>query len=1045
MESSSPATGMVEDEHLAYQQNGVQLRIMLDTPAWQNWLASASSFTFKSAEGSFTAHKARASNGRGGWYWYAYRRQHGHLSNFYLGISKNLTLSHLRKAARTLALSADKGAHPQPDSATEAAHGSAPQADALLLTRLHAPRLSRQHIPRQRLLTLLDQGTQRPLTIVSAPAGSGKTTLLADWASTTAHPFAWISLETTDNEPARFLSYLVAALASLDERIEQTYQPADAQNPERALTGILNALTHQLQHEAIVILDDYHLLTSETAHALLRFLLDHLPARLHLLLGTRVDPPLPLARLRARNQLSEVRTQELRFLPDEVQALTDAMGLALSNEATILLEQRAEGWIAGIQLLALALRGQADATAFLRTLQGTHRFLLDYVSEEVLAQQTPETQRFLLHTCLLERMTGPLCEAVTELPEGQTRLAELQRANLFVSALDDAETCYRYHPLFAESLRAQLQKVEPELIPTLYLRASHWYEEHQGAEEACEYALLASDFPRAAHLMADLLPQMIEQGRFELLGRWLGQLPPALIAASPQLYIATPWMSATGQRSPYYMEQAIKRMEQHVQKQQQDEPASWIEAQSVLTSFQALTAITQNNLPRAFVLIRKALRTLTRRETALSQLISRFLQIALSVMYGASGDLASSEQILIDLSLMQPGEAFSLVNLAAPFLLGELYKAQGQLRKGEALYHNVKRLFEAHSAIPPMPLLVMGFLLLRRTATLYEWNRLPEAAKDMQQALEIIPRAALEVIPRTTQPTLFAFGLWAQARIEWAQGRPEAARYFLELVRRQPEVMGELPPGKDRPPVDMLTLVARLALTCGQMEDALLWESTCGIHFDDAPDSLLEGRQIFAYLTLARILLARGRQQHGETALAQTLILLGHWRNLAERLDFQGWLLEIQMLTALVFQAQGNTREALTMLGSILSQAEAEGYVRLFADEGQPMAHLLEHVSAYTTASPGYLQRLQAAFASTPQPLLAPGQTESAPALCNPLSAREREVLALLARGFSNQQIADHLVISPHTAKRHVKNILARLDVNNRTQAIARARELHLL
>ena len=428
-----------------------------------------------------------------------------------------------------------------PRHSTKATHTTSSTETAiplqlLLSSKLHIPRLPAQHVSRPRLLTLLQQGIQGSLTLVSAPAGSGKTTLLAEWASTTALPVAWLSLETVDNDPLRFFSYLMAALADLDDRIDtamREYHFTNEKDIERVLTSILNDLSRLLQQEVIVILDDYHVLTAETIHDQLRFLLNHLPPRVHLVIGTRVDPPLSLARLRARGQLSEVRIEALRFVADEIETLVRVMGLTLSNVATGLLEQHTEGWIAGIQLLALALRGQPDATAFLQTFHGTHRFLLDYVSEEVLAQQTPETQRFLQLTSILERMTGSLCEAVTELPAGQTRLAQLQQANLFVSALDDTETWYRYHPLFANALRTHLQKFEPELIPQLYLRASQWYEQHQSIEEACDYAFLADDLPRAANLVARLLPHMVEQGRFERLKHWLDQLPLALITTSP--------------------------------------------------------------------------------------------------------------------------------------------------------------------------------------------------------------------------------------------------------------------------------------------------------------------------------------------------------------------------------------------------------------------------------------------------------------------------------------------------------------------------------
>lgn len=668
------------------------------------------------------------------------------------------------------------------------------------------------------------------------------------------------------------------------------------------------------------------------------------------------------------------------------------------------------------------------------------------MGEEVLAQQTPETQDFLLHTSILKRMTGSLCDAVTGMPDGQARLAELLRANLFVSALDDAEIWYRYHPLFAETLRARLQKLEPELLPELYLRASRWYEQHHDKEEACDYALLAGDFPRAAHLVTELLPPMIEQGRFERLGRWLSQLPPALIAASPQLSIVTPWMHSSSLDSSNHVEQALKRMELQMQKQRQDTSDSWIEPRSVLTLMQALTEMSHNNFPQAFSLIRKAVHALTSRKTALSQLISRFLQIFLSVVHGASGDLATAEQILLDLSLMQPEEPFSVVHLAALFLLGELYRAKGQLHRAAELYESAGKILEAHSYsdIPPMPLLIIGYSLMRRTSLWYEWNRLSEAENNMQQVLKLLPSVVRKIIPRQSQQALLAFGYWVQARIAWAQGRPEAARDFFDLVHKQPEILQE-PSGKEQSPVNLSALTARLALLCGQVEEAVCWKRTCGMRFDEAPETLLEGDKVFAYLTLARVLIAQGRYQRSEEALSQALTLLEHWRRLAQRLDFRSWLIEIQMLTALALQAQGHTGQALTTLGTVLVQAEAEGYVRLFADEGQPMTLLLAHISPYTTASTSYIQRIQDAISSTHTSLLSPSRSNVSQDLLDPLSEREREVLALLAAGASNQQIADQLVISLNTAKRHVKHILAKLAVTNRLSAVARARELHLL
>lgn len=1033
--------------------NGKSTGIDPSDEHWQPWLETISSFSFQSRSGASCTVRKEAVQ-RGGSYWYAYRRNNGHMLKRYLARTTDLTPGRLEEVAiilnepialteSDLPVTTTKQTVSHAEQTTEdAAIGEDAPFQTLLITRLHLPHLPIHYISRPRLLALLQQGMQKHLTLVSAPAGSGKTTLLTEWASSANCPVAWISLDSADNDPARFLAYLLTALASVDPCIDAPYQPTSTHHPEQALAGILNDLSQFLKQDAVVILDDYHLLTSDAVHALLRFLLDHLPTHLHLMIGTRVDPPLPLARLRMQHQLSEIHMEDLHFVVEEVEALTATMGLALSREATGLLELHTEGWIAGIQLLTLALRGQADTSEFLRTFHGTHRFFLDYLSEEVLAQQTPETQRFLLYTSILEQMTGPLCDAVTGLSGGQTRLAHLLRANLFVSALDDAEIWYRYHALFAETLRTRLQKLEPDMIPELYLRASRWYEQQRHLEEACDYALRARDFPRAASLIAEIFPRMIEQGYFGQLGRWLNQLPPALIATSPQLSITMPWMYSFSQRSSNHMEQALRHMERHMQKQQ--DSAYWSEPQSVLTLLQALEAMSDNNFPHAFSLIDKALRVLTQRETALSQLISRFLQISLSVMHGVSGDLASAEQILLDLSTLLPTTPFSIVNLAALFLLGELYKAQGQLRKAEALYDYPERTLEAHTEIPPMPLLVISYALMRRAALLYEWNRLEDAASTMQLVLQTLPSAGLEILLPPNRSVPLIFGHWVQARLEWAQGRTDAARAFFEMVQNQQEILQESSKGNPTP-INLPALTARLQLLCGQTEEAIRWQRTSGLHFDDIPETLQQGSSIFSYLTLARILIAQGRRDPTGEALSQALTLLEHWQRLAQRLDFQSWLIEIQMLTALVLQAQGHTRQALRTLGTVLAQAEPEGYIRLFADEGQPILHLLAHSYPYTTASPTYIQRIQSAFPSTHQALLQPPRTQVAQVLPDPLSEREREVLALLAAGASNQQIADQLVISLNTAKRHVKHILAKLSVPNRLGAVVRARELDLL
>ncbi len=687
MEKPSNTSGAVHHDTLSYQRDGGEVTVQVGASTWYAWLETATSFTFRSDEGTFTAHKARASNRRGGWYWCAYRRRHGHLSRFYLGTSAKLTVHRLREAARQLAARSEDASSGQeaPLHVTHTASSSGTSDAPLLVTKMHIPRLPVQHVPRPHLVELLDRGVQNALTLVSAPAGSGKTTLLAEWATTTALPVAWLSLEYADNDPVRFLSYLIAALGRLDARIGgealTLLRVSRSLGLERMLTSLVNDLASYLVGDAVLILDDAHLITSEAVHAALQFLLDHVPAHLHLLIGTRADPPLSLARLRARGQLSEIRTGELRFASAEVHAFVQEMGLTLTGDALSRLEQRTEGWIAGVQLLVLALRGRADPVAFLGTFPGSHRFLLDYMSEEVLAQQSPEVRTFLLRTSLLERLCGSLCDAVTGQSGGQEILAELRQVNLFVSALDEVETWYHYHPLFAEVLRSHLQRREPDLVPEIYRRASAWYEQQPGPVEACDYALLARDYLRAAALMEPLARTLVERGEFTLLRRWLDLLPPEVVATRPQLGMASAWVLLFDGELER-VEALVDQLERYLQEHEQEaDAAAWAELRGELHMFSALMALPQNDSSRTIKLARKTLQSLPGDSPYLRRLTSLSLGVALGTAYRASGDLAAAEQMLTEASVPGPAAEYHFLNLIAMHDLAELYEAQGQLHK----------------------------------------------------------------------------------------------------------------------------------------------------------------------------------------------------------------------------------------------------------------------------------------------------------------------------------------------------------------------------
>ena len=1045
MEKVSSTAGAVCNGCLLHEQQGQKVIVLVDTPSWYAWLETATTFTFTCEEGTFTAHKARAGNRRGGWYWRAYRRKRGRLSRCYLGVSTNLTLAKLCEVARCLAADGESTGSSQTDEDTPplvpvplAFQRLTPTV--ILQSSITPSRLPVQHVARPRLLALLEQGLRGPVTLVSAPAGSGKTTLLAEWAATSARLVAWLSCEEAENDPARFLSSLIAALAHVDARLDitaQTERPWHPSEHERVLTRLLNDLERVLQHDTVLILDDVHHLTTEASQALLLFLLNHLPSRLHLLIGTRVDPP-RLARMRACQQISELRGEALGFVSAEVEAFAQAMGLSLDSEAIRLLEERTEGWIAGIQLLMLALRGHNNPAEVLRATSMTPRFLLDYVREEILTHHPPEMQRFLLRTSILERLIGPLCESVTEEGGGQLKLASLLQENLFVSALDATDTWYRYHPLFAETLRTLLQQQEPALVSELYRRASRWYEQYGWAEDACEYAYRASDLPHAARLLAELVPSLVEQGKLVRLGNFLDRLPQEIIAASVPLSLASTWTQPLRTSQPpdperviKHLERVIKRLMALLKTHEKDDPEAQADLQRELTLQQATLALARGDIPQALSRTAEMTRSLTGPETAWSRFTLWRQQALLGAAYHVSGDLESSEQTLRQ-AFPVGGTSPNLLVIAS---LDELYEELGRLRELGRLYEDLFRSLAWHHHLPPLPLALAH---QRYGVLLYEWNRLQEAESEATQFLELVPHLDIA----RPSPWLTLLGLGILARVALAQGNSDRARQLLESEAFD---VAQFPVPQASKDV-LILLPVRLALRCGQLDPALQWASTCGLHYDDPLAIPLEKSRYAGYVTLARVLIARGRGHPNALALSQAQILLDHLLEIAVWTGAHGRRIEIQMLHALVLHAQGKTKQALATLGPILAQAEPEGYLRLFADEGEVMAHLLARMAPFTTASPVYLERIQAAIAPTWQG----GPTVTAlpaplPSTVEPLSEREREVLQLVAEGLSNQQIALRLVLSLHTVKLHVKHLLAKLGATNRTQAVARARALHIL
>ncbi len=537
-------------DHLLLPDSGDQSipAIQVGSEEWFAWLSQPAtrSFAFSSLQGALTA---RREHRRGTWYWYAYRSQEGHLHKTYLGKSGDLTLVRLHEAATML--SEERAARPeqpdtirppQPPAATQSSSVTGTPSLHLLATKISVPPARLSMVTRPRLTQQMNAAMRGALTLIVAPAGWGKTTLLGAWhteASRGAWPLAWVSLDVSDNDPTRFWTYVIAALNTVHPGVGETslalLYSSSLPPIEVVLTSLLNALT-QLQAEIVLVLDDYHLIEAQPIHVALTYLVEHLPPNVHLVIASRSEPLLPLARLRARGALTELRAANLRFTAEETTAfLTDVMGLPLSAEQVAALLTRTEGWIAGLHLAALSLQGRDDVAGFIATFTGSHRYVVDYLIEEVLLRQPEEVQGFLIQTCILDRLSGPLCDAVRERDDSQARLAQVERSNLFLVSLDEERQWYRYHHLFAEVLRSHLRQTQPSLVPELHRRASRWYEQHKLFDEAVTHALTIPDVEHAARLIEQYAQFTNFPSQFQALLGWLNRLPDALVRTQPSL------------------------------------------------------------------------------------------------------------------------------------------------------------------------------------------------------------------------------------------------------------------------------------------------------------------------------------------------------------------------------------------------------------------------------------------------------------------------------------------------------------------------------
>jgi LuxR family transcriptional regulator, maltose regulon positive regulatory protein len=848
---------------------------------------------------------------------------------------------------------------------------------------------------------LLNEGMGRKLTLVCAPAGFGKTTLLSEWRMIhlgSEYPLTWVSLEETDNDPSRFLSYLVAALQTIEADIGESVLVAlrSPQPPpiEWVLATLINGIAAIPEGFALV-LDDYHVIQAQPIHDAVTFLLEHVPPQMHLVIASRTDPPLPLARLRAQSQMTELRAADLRFTPEEAAFfLNDSMGLDLATRDVEALERRTEGWIAGLQLAAFSMQGREDPSAFIEAFTGSNRYVLDYLVEEVLARQPEPVTSFLLRTSILDRMSGELCEAVMQEDGGQEMLEALERENLFVFALDEERRWYRYHHLFAEVLRHHLRRSQPDLVPELHRRAAEWCEQDGLIDEAIKHALAAGDAERAARLVEGSAGEMLARGEVSLLVGWAEALPEELLRSRPRLCIPYAWaLLITG------------RLEDAEERARDAERAAGTGALSgEVTTLRANLIRARGDVPGSIELSREALELLPEDNFALRGVIS----LNLGGAYWMTGDLQAAKEAFAEASAASQRAGNTYVALLAMRVVAEIEKVGGHLHRAADLYREALRIAEAQ----PSP--AAGLAHVGMGELLYEWNDLDGAMHHLTRGIDLGKRSgSLDI--------LFT-GRAALALVRQAMGD---ARGALEMIQE-----GEQAARNTNLPTQMLDQLAgfgaRVRLAQGDVSTAARLLQQRGISTDDAVDHQNE----LEHLVLARVLLARGE-------VHAALDLLEQLRGAAEATGRIGSTIKVLVLQALAYAAQDDEARAVAALERSLELAEPESYARTFLDEGAPMATLLHHAAA-KGLSPGYASHLLKAFGS-------PAERQPAGSLSEPLSQRELEVLRLVAAGMSNAEISRTLFVALSTVKKHLNNIYRKLGTNRRTRAVARARELDLL
>jgi LuxR family transcriptional regulator, maltose regulon positive regulatory protein len=902
---------------------------------------------------------------------------------------------------------------------------------ALLESKYRVPSRSPSAVARPRLEERLNAAYRVPLTVLSAPAGFGKTTALTEWLASVADELpcvGWLSLDVRDNDPALFWTYLVTAMQTAVDDVGAdalgllTSSPGSIESALATLLNDLDALTSEL----ILVLDDYHLIDAPEVHEGMAFLLEHQPARLHLVVATRLDPPLALARMRSRGQLLEVRAVDLRFTAEESAAyLNEAMGLGLTETDVEVLDGRTEGWIAALQLAALSMQGRADVDAFIAEFAGDDRYIVDYLVEEVLARQSSDVRRFLLETSVLDELTGPLCDAITRRDDGKATLIALERANLFLVPLDDKRQCYRYHHLFADVLRAHLAEECGGEIAGLHRRASTWFDANGDTPEAVSHALAAGDVDAAADFMERALPVVQRERREVELERWVDALPDEVVRVRPVLAIGL--VGSLAQRSQF---DGIPARLSAIEHALRAKDGTW--AEQPPPEVIVVDEVAYRSVPARVEMYRAALSlaaadldgTAAHAGEALSLTpagddLTRAAAGALGGLANwTTGDLDAAHAAYTDTVNGLARVGFLADVLGCCISLGDIRRTKGRLDDAMRTYRWALELTVPQPGAPP----------LRGTADMHagiaevllERDELDAASEHLAICEQLGEYNGLPQNPYRRRVIM--------ARLREAEGDLDGALALLDEADR-------VYAGDYNPNVRPVPAVrARLRIRRGELDFATAWARERELSPDDTPSYLRE----YEHITLARLLLARHRSERDRTALDEGLALLERLLAAAEHGGRGGSVLELLILLALAHQARGEMPAALVALQRAVQLAHPEGYVRLFAHEGPPMAGLLKALPNQPAAI-GYVRRLIAATTGRED------RPATSRVLIDPLSNRELDVLRLLGTDLDGPDIARELSVSLNTMRTHTKNIYAKLGVSSRRAAVSRAGELNLL